>query len=50
MSRVKDVVMSYADTADKVKKVRARLGTRVITCNQAAKLASMIPVDEAEYR
>ncbi|GMH87327.1 hypothetical protein TrVE_jg12444 [Triparma verrucosa] len=49
LSRVKDVVMSYADTADKVKKVRARLGTRVITCNQAAKLASMIPVDEAEY-
>ncbi|GMH74079.1 hypothetical protein TL16_g06363 [Triparma laevis f. inornata] len=49
LRRVNDVTMSYADTADKVKKVRAKLGTRVMTCVQAAKLANFIPIDEAEY-
>ena len=50
LKRVKDVVLSYSDIADKVKKIRAKLGTRVLTCKQAADLAKMIAVDDAEYK
>ena len=49
LERVKDVVMSYDTDADKVKKIRGKLGTRIITCKQAADLANMINFDDDEY-
>ena len=50
LRRVKDVVITSNDITDKVRKIRAKLGTRVVTCKQAADLANMIPLDDAEYK
>ena len=49
MEKVKDVIMSYDGDVDKVRRIRAKLGTRIITCEQAIDLVKHINMDPDEY-
>ena len=49
LGKVEDVIMTYSDTADKVKRIKAKLGTKVLSCEQVAWLASMFEVTGTEY-
>ena len=47
--KVKDVIMSYDNDIDKIRMIRAKLGTRVVTCKQAVDLVLKIQFDPEEY-